>query len=56
MVAARQNETRGLAWRWGGIGGGKAAVVYPDTHFDRAALLSSHGRTIDALGGVYVTG
>jgi leucine dehydrogenase len=38
------------------LGGGKSVILGSDQPIDRAAILRAHGRFIERLGGVYITG
>lgn len=37
------------------LGGGKAVILRPDTEFDRKALFEAYGRSVEAVGGKYIT-
>ncbi len=37
------------------LGGGKAVIMLPKTPFDRDALFGAYGRSVEALGGRYIT-
>jgi leucine dehydrogenase len=37
------------------IGGGKAVIIRPDGDFDREALFAAYGRSVETIGGTYIT-
>ena len=37
------------------LGGGKAVILRPETDFDRKALFEAYGRSIQSIGGKYIT-